>query len=195
MDGVRTLIPPGFMRLVPKLAANQTLAELANLLGAQSGPTSRDDAVAVERNIIHILRLMGPMAALRHLKSSSKDHSLLSPLELLEATYMDWKAYLETFEQPRLLPLEEGWLAKFDSSPVNLSRDVDRAARGLCHQAILQCETWINMLRRGNSQLIGAEAQQRQKNSKGWKLLQWAADLVRPSVNSHTVFALPALQG
>ena len=57
VDGVRTLIPPGFTRLAPKLAANQTLAELADLLGAQSGPVSRDDAVAVERDIIHILRL------------------------------------------------------------------------------------------------------------------------------------------
>ena len=51
------IIPPGFTRLAPKLAANQTLAELADLLGAQSGPVSRDDAVAVERDIIHILRL------------------------------------------------------------------------------------------------------------------------------------------
>ena len=106
VDGVR-LIPPGFARLAPKLAANQTLAELADLLGAQSDPVSRDDAVAVERDIIHILRLMGPMAAFKHLKSNSKDHSLLSPLEVLEAAYRDWKAYLETFEMPRLLPPEE----------------------------------------------------------------------------------------
>ena len=34
MDEVRTLILPGFARLAPKLAANQTLAELADLLGA-----------------------------------------------------------------------------------------------------------------------------------------------------------------
>ena len=34
VDGVRTLILPGFTRLAPKLEANQTLAELADLLRA-----------------------------------------------------------------------------------------------------------------------------------------------------------------
>ena len=103
----------------PKLATNQTLAEQANFLGARSDPASQDDAAGVKRDIIHILRLMGPMAALRHLKSSSKDHSLPSPLEVLEAAYIDWRAYLEAFKKPRFLPPEKGWLAKFDSSPVN----------------------------------------------------------------------------
>ena len=143
--------------MAPKLAANQTLAELADFLGAQSDTVSRDNAAEVERDIIHVLRLMGPMAAFRHLKSKSKDHSLLSPLGMLEAAYMDWKAYLETFEKPRLLPLEEGWLAKL--SPVNLSRDMNRAARDLGLQAILRCEAWMNLLRRRNSQPIGAEVQ------------------------------------
>ena len=81
---------------------------------------------------------MDPMAALRHLKSSSKDHSLLSPLEVLEAAYIDWKTYLEAFKKLRLRPPEVGWLAKFDSFPINLSKDVDKAARCLSHQAILQ---------------------------------------------------------
>ena len=72
---------------------------------------------------------------------------------------------------------------------------MDGAARDLSHQAILHCEAWIKLVRRRNSQPKGAEVRQWQKNSKGWKLLQWAADLVRPSVDSHTVFVPPALQG
>jgi len=71
VDGV-TLIPPGFTRLAPMFEADQTLAELANLLGAQRGPVNQDDAVAVERDIIHILRLMGPRAALSILNQATK---------------------------------------------------------------------------------------------------------------------------
>ena len=43
VDGVRTLLPPGFARLAPKIATDQTLAELADLMGAQSNTTNRDD--------------------------------------------------------------------------------------------------------------------------------------------------------
>ena len=55
VDGVRTLIPPGFMRLAPRMETNQTLAELADLLGAQSSPVDLEDATSVERDVIHIL--------------------------------------------------------------------------------------------------------------------------------------------
>jgi len=117
--------------LAPKMEINQTLAELADLLGAQSGPVNQDDVVAVERDIIHILRLTGPMAALKHLKPGSRDHRFISPLEVLEAAYRDWKSHLEIFEKPKLLPPEEDRLAKFDSSQVNLPKSAKCAARDL----------------------------------------------------------------
>ena len=83
------IIPPGFTRLAPKVETNQTLAELADLLGAQSCPVNQDDAAEVERGVIHILRLTGPMAALKHPKPGSRGHCLISPLEALEAVYRD----------------------------------------------------------------------------------------------------------
>ena len=50
--------------MAPKMETNQTLAELADLLGAQNCPVDQEDATSVERDVIHILRLTGPMAAL-----------------------------------------------------------------------------------------------------------------------------------
>jgi len=196
VDGVRTLLPPDFTRLAPVLEANQTLAELADLLDAQGRAVSQDDAGAVGRDFIHIPRLMGPVATLKHLKSSAnlKGHRLLSPLEVLEATYRDWKAHLAAFAKPKLLPPEKDWLAKFDSSQVNLPKRADRAARNLGHQAIIYCEAWINLVRRRNSRPGEEGGWQWQKDSKSWRLLQRVADLVRLSIISHTVFAPPALQ-
>jgi len=103
VDGVR-LIPPGFTRLAPKTETNQTLAELTDLLGAQSRPADQDDAIAVKKDVIHILRLTGPTAALKHLKPGSNRHCLIPPLEALEAVYKDWKANLGMFVKPALLP-------------------------------------------------------------------------------------------
>ena len=126
-----SLISPGFTRLAPKVETNQTLAELADLLDTQSCPANQDDAAAVERDIIHILRLTGPMAALKHPKPGSRGHCLISPLEALEAVYKYWKANLGMFVKLTLLPPEEGWLAKFDSSQVNLPKNTDCAAKDL----------------------------------------------------------------
>ena len=119
----------------------------------------------------------------------------MSPLELLEAAYTDWKAHLEIFETPKLLPPEEGWLAKFDSSQANLPKSAECAAKDLCLQAIRQCEAWINLVRRRNLKPNAEESRQWQKDSKRWKLLQRAVDLVRPSIFSWTAFAPPARQG
>ena len=104
--------------MAPKTETNQTLAELTDLLGAQSCPADQNDAIAVERDVIHILRLTGPTAALKHLRLGPKGHCLISPLEALEAVYKDWKANLGKFVKPALLPPEEGWRAKFDSSQI-----------------------------------------------------------------------------
>ena len=67
VEGVRTLIPPRFTRLAPSMETNQTLAEPTDLMGAQCCPVDQMDATAVERDVIHILRLTGPTAALEHL--------------------------------------------------------------------------------------------------------------------------------
>ena len=135
------------------------------------------------------------MAALKHLKPGSRGHCLISPLEALEAVYKDWKANLGMFVKPALLPPEEGWLAKFDSSQVNLPKNADCAAKDLGFQAIRQREAWINLMRRRNLKPDAREDRQWQKDSKSWKLLQRAVDLIRPSAFSWTVFAPPALQG
>lgn len=166
---MESLILPGFTRLAPLLEANQTLAELADLLSAQWGTVNRNDADTVERDFIHILRLMGPAATLKHLKSSVKGRHLLSPLEVLEATYRDWKAHLVTFEKPKLLPPEVSWLTKFDSSQVNLPEGASRVASDLGHQAIIHCEVWINLVRRRNSQL-GEEGGWRWQKGDGKRL-------------------------
>ena len=100
-----------------------------------------------------------------------------------------------TFEKPKLLPPEVNWLAKFDSSQVNLPKGANRTASDLGHQAIIHCEAWINLMRRRNSQLGEEGGWRWQKNSKSWRLLKRVADLVRPSATPHTAFAPPALQG
>ena len=106
------------------LEANQTMVELADLLGTQRGPVSQDDAVAVERDFIHIVRLMGPMAALKHLKSSAKGHRLLSPLEVLEATNRDWKAHLETKSQNSCLQRKAGWPSSTSPRSTSLKKQI-----------------------------------------------------------------------
>jgi len=181
--------------LAPKVETNQTLAELANLLGAQSCPADQNDATAVERDVIHILRLTGPTAAPKHLKPGSRGHCLISPLEALEAVYKYRKANLGMFVKPALLLPEEGWLAKFDSSQVNFPKNADCAAKNLGFQAIRQREAWINLMRRRNLKPDAREDRQWQKDSKSWKLLQQAVDrdLIRPSAFPWTVFAPPAL--
>lgn len=83
VDGVKTLLPPGFGKLMPKIATDQSLAGLANLMSAQGKHASREDAEELERDIIHILRLMGLMIA-EYLESNLKNHRL-SQFSLLEA--------------------------------------------------------------------------------------------------------------
>ena len=131
VEGVRTLIPPGFTRLSPNMETNQTLAELTDLMGAQCCPADLADATSVERDVIHILRLVGPTAALDHLKQGPKGCGLISPLRAFEAVLRDWKANLGRFVKPELLPSEEGWQAKFDNSQVNLPGNADDTAKDL----------------------------------------------------------------
>ena len=114
--------------MAPKMETNQTLAELTDLLGAQSCPADQEDAAAVERDGIHILRLTGPMAALKHLRLGPEGHGLISPLEAFEAVFRDWNTNLRRFAKPALLSPEEGWQVEFNSSQVNLSSITDGVA-------------------------------------------------------------------
>jgi len=194
VDGVRTLIPPGFIRLTPKMETNQTLAELTDLLGTQSSPADQEDAIAVERDVIHVLRLTGPTAGLKHLRLGPEGHSPISPVEALEAVFRDWTAFLGRFTKPTLLAPEEGWQAKFDSSLVNPPSTAGGVAKDLGFQTIQKQEAWINLVRRRNLQPI-TSADRWREGSKHWKLLLRVVDLIRPSPFPWTVFAPPTLQG
>ena len=66
------------------------MAELTDLKGVQCCPVDQMDAIAVERDVIHILKLTGPTAALEHLKPGPKGRGLISPLEAFEAVFRDW---------------------------------------------------------------------------------------------------------
>ena len=68
LDGVQTLLPLGFVRVEPRTAADQSLAVLADLLDDQGKITSQDDVEMVERDVIHILRLMGPSTTMKYLE-------------------------------------------------------------------------------------------------------------------------------
>ena len=194
VDGVRTLIPPGFIRLAPKMETNQTLAELTDLLGAQCSPVDQEDAAAVERDVIHVLRLTGPMAGLKHLRLGPAGRSLISPVEALEAVFKDWKTFLGRFTKPTLLAPEEGWQAKFDNSLVNLPSTAGGAAKDLGFQTIQKRAAWINLVQRRNSQPT-TPADQWRERSTHWKSLLRAIDQIRPSSFPWTVFAPPTSQG
>ena len=176
------------------METNQTLAELTDLMGAQCCPVDQMDAIAVERDVIHILRLTGPTAALEHLKQGPKGRGLISPLRAFEAVFRDWNANLGRFVKPELLPPEEGWQAKFDSSQVNLPGNADGTAKDLGFQTIQKRKALINLVRRRNSKPATGVDRQWQDGSKNWKLLLQAVDLVRPSAFSWTVFVPPILQ-
>ena len=194
VDGVRTLIPPGFTRLAPRMETNQTLAELADLLGTQSCPVDQEDAISVERDVIHILRLTGPTVALKRLKSGHAGRGLISPLEVFEAAFNDWSMNLRRFVKPALVAPAESWQAKFDSSQVNLSGTADGVAKDLGLQVIQKREAWISLVRRRELKPASTEDRYWQDDSKNWKFLMQAADLLRPSAFSWTVYAPPTLQ-
>ena len=80
------------------------MTELTDLMFAQCCPVDQMDAIAVERDVIHILRLTGPTAVLEHLRPGPKGRGHISPLEAFEAVFRDWNANLGRFVKPELLP-------------------------------------------------------------------------------------------
>jgi len=194
VEGVRTLIPPGFTRLAPNMETNQTLAELADLIGAQCCPTDSADATSVEKDVIQILRLIGPTAAHNHLKQGLRGSGPTSPLRVFEAAFRDWKANLGRFVRPELLPPEEGWQAKFENSQVNLPDKAGETANDLGFQTIQKREAWTNLVHRRNLKPATKADRQWQESSKNWKLLVQAVEPGRPSAFPWTVFAPPTLR-